>query len=351
MTTRHYRGRDDRADHGDRAPQDFGDGWDVFEGWSAEAERGPQPSAPRGSNGGDGRLVEFAREYGWRAYAIPVLVVVTVFVVINMFQNPEDQVVSAASTSIASSQDPLIQPGEEAGHEEKDQPLEPAQMPEGEQDINELPPGGPFTETGEGTFYEVGAPGAESGAGDEIVVRYVVEVENGVNTALYGGDDAFASMVDATLMDPRGWTNDPRFRFEHVTGEDEPSLRIRLTSVETTRELCGADLGLETSCRTKITGDDTVVINESRWVRGAAPFDGDLGRYRQYVINHEVGHAVGFAEHVPCPSEGDLAPIMMQQTLSLNNAQLRAFDPSEVYPDDSSTCRSNPWPYPRPAVL
>ena len=328
MTTRHYPDRDDRADYGGHAPRDLGDGRDVVDGWSTQPQRGPEPSASHRGSDGDGRLVVFAREYGWRAYAIPVLAVITVFVVVNMFQNPQDQVVSAASTSTASSQDPLAQPGDQAGDEEKDQPLEPAEMPEGEQDINELPPGGAYTESGDGTFYEVGASGAQSGDGEEIVVRYVVEIENGVDTAPYGGDEAFASMVDATLMDPRGWTNDPRFRFEHVSSNEEPSLRIRLTSVATTRELCGGDLGLETSCRTTITGDDSVVINESRWVRGAAPFDGDLGRYRQYVINHEVGHAVGFAEHVPCPSEGDLAPIMMQQTLSLNNAQLRALNPS-----------------------
>lgn len=94
-----------------------------------------------------------------------------------------------------------------------------------------------------------------------------------------------------------------------------------------------------------------MVINEARWVRGAAPFQGDLGSYRQYLVNHEVGHALGFAEHVACPATGELAPIMMQQTLSLNNGELHSLDHDEVYPDSDETCRANPWPYPRPAVL
>ena len=94
-----------------------------------------------------------------------------------------------------------------------------------------------------------------------------------------------------------------------------------------------------------------MLLNESRWVRGAVPFQGDLGSYRQYLINHEVGHAVGFAEHVPCPEPNALAPIMMQQTLSLNNAQLREMSPDDNYPDNPDTCRPNPWPYPRPAAL
>ena len=286
----------------------------------------------------EGRLTAFAREYGWRAYAIPVLAVITVFVLINMVQNPED----VALESVVSAE------GGDGGGEGA---LEPAEIAEGHFDPDDLPPGGPYTTTGEGTFYEVGAPGMTAGDGTELVVRYAVEVERGVDTSGYGGDNAFAHMVDATLSDPRSWTNDPRFRFEHVSVDDNPSLKIRLASLDTTSELCGAQLGTETSCRTGITGEDSVIINESRWVRGAVPFQGDLGSYRQYLINHEVGHAVGFATHEPCPEPNALAPIMMQQTLSLNNAQLREMTPDGQYPDNADTCRANPWPYPRPAAL
>ncbi|OFT82418.1 hypothetical protein HMPREF3101_07565 [Corynebacterium sp. HMSC29G08] len=300
--------------------------------------------------------MRFAREYGWRAYAIPVLSVITVFVLINMVQNPDAGVVTAAGTDEVAAQDGAAQDGGEQGEHgaEKhgDWPhREPAERPEAVLDVNHLPPGGPYTESGTGNFFVIGQPGAAGGIGEELTVRYVVEVEEGIDTSLYGGPDAVSAMVDATLLDPRSWTNDPRFRLEHVAPEDNPTLRIRLASVNTTRELCGGELGLETSCRTRITGEDTVVINESRWVRGAAPFQGDLGSYRQYVINHEVGHALGFAHHEQCPADGALAPVMMQQTLSLNNAQLRSFDPGEVYEDNDDTCRYNPWPYPRPAVL
>lgn len=286
-------------------------------------------------------LVRFAREYGWRAYAIPVLAVVTLLVLVNMFNNPGDSVVAAPS---AATQE---QDGEGHTHEEQ-AARTMVDLPESVPALDELPPGGPYTEQGAGTYREVGAPGAAVGQGDELVVRYVVEVEDGVDTATYGGDDAFATLIDATFADPRGWTNDPRFRFERVTAADEPNLRIQLTSVGTTAERCGGNLEMEVSCRTTITGESTVVLNESRWVRGARPFEGDLGRYRQYLINHEVGHAIGFAEHEPCPADGELAPVMMQQTLSLNNAELHSLDPEEVYPDTPETCLANPWPYPQP---
>ncbi|MGV0394267.1 DUF3152 domain-containing protein [Corynebacterium riegelii] len=357
MTTRHQRGTHEGGMDNDDAWDDFDDFiFDELDEWEPEpkerAKRRARHERPERDQTAEGWWVRFAREYGWRAYAIPVLSVITVFVLINMVQNPDAGVVTAAGTDEVAAQDGDATNGEHGAHEHDGWPQrELAEMPEAVLDVNHLPPGGPFTESGTGNFTVIGQPGAAGGVGEELTVRYVVEVEEGIDTALYGGPDAVSAMVDSTLLDPRSWTNDPRFRLEHVAPEDNPTLRIRLASVNTTRELCGGELGLETSCRTRITGEDTVVINESRWVRGAAPFEGDLGSYRQYVINHEVGHALGFARHEQCPADGALAPIMMQQTLSLNNSQLRSFDPGEVYEDNNDTCRYNPWPYPRPAVL
>lgn len=281
-------------------------------------------------------LVRFARMYGWRAYAIPVLIVITIFVLWSIVNTPASESVSARApqNSMGAGSTKTVEP-----------------MPEGVVDIKDLPPGGPYTEQGEGTFHPVGEPGMAAGEGTEKVVRFSTEIEDGVDTTAFGGDASFAAMVDATLADPRGWTNDPRVRFEHVRTSENPDLKIQLTSVGTARELCGDDLGLETSCRLFSEEDgDRVMINESRWVRGAAPFEGDLGLYRQYVINHEVGHALGYADHVPCDTNDELAPIMMQQTLSLNNSELNTIAPDEVYPDNDVTCRANPWPYPRPVV-
>lgn len=290
--------------------------------------------------------VRFARDFGWRAYAIPVLVVITVWVLVDVFSAPageqDESVTTAATTSSAAAPTAPATLPLESGPNPVDSPVR-AIPP------TELPPGGPYAEHGDGTYRVVGTPGMTAGEGTEKVIRYVVEVENGVDTAGFGGDDALAAMVDATLANPKGWTNDPRFRFEHVAPDQDPNMRIQLTSVGTTHELCGDDLAMETSCYTSM--GDRVVINESRWVRGAAPFAGDLGSYRQYLINHEVGHGLGFAAHEACGRDGALAPIMMQQTLSLNNSELNSFNPREIYPDDGATCVYNPWPYPRPAVL
>lgn len=277
------------------------------------------------------------RDFGWRLYLIPVIALITVWLLIDVFASPAGE-------------DPGADGGaaEMVGEEERIASPNPADSPARYLPPTELPPGGPYAEQGDLTYRVVGTPGLAVGEGTERTVRYVVEVENGVDTSGSGGDDALAAMVDATLANPKGWSHDPRFRLEHVGPDDNPDMRIQLTSVGTTHELCGAALAMETSCYT--TMGNRVVLNESRWVRGAAPFAGDLGSYRQYLINHEVGHGLGYMSHEPCGAEGELAPIMMQQTLSLNNSELHAVNPAEVYPDDDATCVFNPWPYPRPVT-
>jgi hypothetical protein len=209
-----------------------------------------------------------------------------------------------------------------------------------------LPDGGGFTEAGAKTWHIV--PGAlpQVGEGTAKVFTYTVEVEDGIDTTTFGGDDGFARMVSETLANPKSWTHNKQFAFTRIDGGD-PDFRISLSSPMTVREGCGYDIQLEASCYNPAytDGQPRVFINEARWVRGAVPFQGDVGSYRQYLINHEVGHAIGYQRHEQCAANGELAPIMMQQTFSTNNNDAARFDPGTVNPD-GKTCRFNPWPYP-----
>ena len=277
-------------------------------------------------------FVRFAREWGWRAYAIPVLLVLTVIVVVDVVQDvrEEETGMSAATSELPHGPIP------EGGYAEN-------------LDVGQLPPGGPYTEESSGVFDPVDFVADRVGEGEETVLRYAVEIEDTVDPARFGGADAFAGMIDATLADERGWIYDSRFAFEHVSRDEEPDLIFQLVSTNTAHEQCGYDIPLETSCSIsdRIGNDPTrVLINEARWVRGALTFEGDLGGYRQYLINHEVGHAIGYAAHEACSGDGAVAPIMMQQTLSLDNSELHKLNPNEVYPDDGARCTPNPWPYP-----
>lgn len=211
--------------------------------------------------------------------------------------------------------------------------------------MGELPDGGDYQHSGPDTFRVIGGTTDRVGAPEAENFSYTVEVEDGIDTADFGGDDSIAQMVDATLSNPKSWTADGQVAFRRVDS-GEPEFRVSLTTPETVRTNCGYSIELETSCYNSAT--KRVYLNLARWVRGAVGFEGDIGSYRQYQINHEVGHAIGHPEHRPCSADGALAPIMMQQTLSLRNSDLVVLDSESGMPDNDDTCRYNPWPFPEP---
>ena len=109
---------------------------------------------------------------------------------------------------------------------------------------------------------------------------------------------------------------------------------ITLASPDTTADWC-ARSGLDTtvdnvSCDSAAT--ERVMINADRWAQGADTYGDKLHAYRQMLINHEIGHRLGF-NHVTCDKDGDLAPVMQQQTKFLDH--------------DGISCRPNAWPYPK----
>ncbi|WP_146057010.1 DUF3152 domain-containing protein, partial [Streptomyces sp. SM14] len=160
--------------------------------------------------------------------------------------------------------------------------------------------------------------------------RYRVDVESGMDVI---DPEVFAEAVHRTLSDPRSWTNGGARSFTRVSSGTHDFV-VTLASPGTTAEWC-AKSGLNTtidnvSCDSAST--DRVIINAWRWAQGADTYGPDrMHEYRQMLINHEVGHRVGYG-HAVCPSEGALAPVMMQQTKFLTI--------------DGITCEANAWPHP-----
>ncbi|HEU0192514.1 MAG TPA: DUF3152 domain-containing protein [Mycobacterium sp.] len=295
-------------------------------------------------------LGRFVTTYGWRAYALPVLAVLTAVVVYQTVTGTTVTGASGSSTQAEAIEGPptigsagtAIIGAPPRGLTEFD-----ASLPTGI-----LPDGGPFTEAGTMTWQVVPGTMPQVGQGTAKVFAYTVEVENGIDPAAFGGDEAFARMVDQTLANPKGWTHNPQIAFVRVdgAGPTAPDFRISLTTPMTIREGCGYEIPLEVSCYNPSYGPNAqprVFINEARWVRGAVPFQGDIGSYRQYLINHEVGHAIGYQHHEPCDRQDGLAPVMMQQTLGTADNDAAKFDPDWVKAD-GKVCRFNPWPAPIP---
>lgn len=282
-------------------------------------------------------LGRFVATYGWRAYAIPVLVVLTIVLIVVTVRSADDTAfvpaadvnpdAASRNTDVNKETGPI---GAPTGT------IQPEALPAGT-----LPAGGPYTEKGREVYHVVPGAGRQVGTGGE-VYTYTVEVENGINAQDFGGDRSFAKMVDATLANPRSWIGDGKVSFRRIDS-GEPDLRITLASPATTRELCGYQIQLETSCF--YPPEERVTLNEARWVRGAISYQGDDLLYRQYLINHETGHGIGYEAHEPCKENGALAPVMMQQSFGVANSEIMALDP-DMQANRSYVCKPNPWPFP-----
>ncbi|EID53564.1 Protein of unknown function (DUF3152) [Saccharomonospora xinjiangensis XJ-54] len=288
---------------------------------------------------------KYTAAFGWRAYLVPILLVVTALVV---FDTTRDPGAGGAAGAAGGGQD-------SAGGPAEPDPVAtevPAQKIDLDIPTAELPEGGDYDEKGEGTWHSVPL-GDSSGkqAGEGQLFTYTVEIEDGLDPGSYGGDDVFAATVEATLSDPRSWPGTGKVALKRVdSSHATPDFRVSLTSPSTTKQLCGAAIPFESSCYTSAHG--RVVINIARWVRGAKAFSGNMGVYQQYVINHEVGHALKNG-HVGCAEDGGLAPVMMQQTFGVANDyvaklnDLPGGDQGKV-PADGKVCLPNAWPVPQP---
>lgn len=159
------------------------------------------------------------------------------------------------------------------------------------------------------------------------IVTYTLEIERGLPIA--AGDTA--RTVAGILADRRGWRTARGVQFVPVTaraarGGAKVDVRITLASPALADRLCAP---LETERELSCWQRGRAVLNARRWMTGAKTYALDVEAYRIYLINHEVGHGIG-RHHVGCPGAGRRAPVMVQQSKTLDGC--------------------TPWPWPTGAA-
>jgi hypothetical protein len=176
-------------------------------------------------------------------------------------------------------------------------------------------------ERGSGTFTRADVDGPKVGDADARLLRYDVRVEKGLP---YDADET-ARLVQTTLSDPRSWVGGGDWRLELVSEASRADFTVFLATPGTVDSYCWP---LRTYGRVSCQAGNRVMLNAWRWAHGADAYGSDVGAYRQYLVNHEVGHRLGH-NHVGCPGKGKRAPVMMQQTKGVG------------------ACEANPWPAPK----
>ncbi len=176
---------------------------------------------------------------------------------------------------------------------------------------------------GSGRVRLLPVPGRDSRATGR-TIRYAVAIEGGLRVRI----DDLPATVRSILVAPRGWESVEDVHFVALNPRQalagvRPDVQIILASPALVDRLCHP---LQTHGEVSCFNDGRVVLNARRWWAGATTYGANLAAYRTYLVNHEVGHALG-RDHATCARPGGPAPVMLQQTIGLGGC--------------------HPYPYPR----
>ena len=131
----------------------------------------------------------------------------------------------------------------------------------------------------------------------------------------------FKYQANQTLNDSRGWAG-LGVKFQEVANGG--SFTLVLSEASQVPSFAPTVCSDYWSCQV----GRYVIINQDRWLGASDAWNqanGALRDYRNMVVTHETGHWLGHG-HLSCGGTGQLAPIMQQQSISLQG------------------CNFNPWP-------
>jgi hypothetical protein len=129
----------------------------------------------------------------------------------------------------------------------------------------------------------------------------------------------FASEVARVYADDRGWSLGGKISFAQV--DSGCTFTVWLSAASQVPSFDTAACSDYYSC----TVGRNVIINFDRWQGATDSWTLGIANYHSMVVNHETGHWLGLG-HRYCPGPGQIAPVMQQQSISLQG------------------CVANPWP-------
>lgn len=152
-------------------------------------------------------------------------------------------------------------------------------------------------------------------------IYFSIGIENGIRRDY----NEFKQFVINVLKHPYGWKRFyPDLEFIEVKSGNSMTkthpliLKIILTKSETVKRECDfINLSCYDPTKLKSTNIHYIYINLNNWTNpkiGATNAQLSLTEYRQYIVQHEFGHAIGKGHLNPRYYTGQPCPIMAQQT-------------------------------------
>ena len=150
--------------------------------------------------------------------------------------------------------------------------------------------------------------------------KYTVTYDISYRGAVEADKTEFVDLVRETLSSPYGWAR-AGVTFKEVSSGGR--LHMVLATGDQVRAAAPGGCSDTLSCTVK----PYVLINDTRWRLATDSYNNagqSLKKYRQMVINHEVGHFLGHNHLTNCVN--GVAPVMLQQSTGLRG------------------CTANEWP-------
>lgn len=176
---------------------------------------------------------------------------------------------------------------------------------------------------------QVSSPGRYNESSLQIELAVLSEV-NGISTA------EFVSSVLGILNDDRGW---PAAGFTFVSNS-ESDFRIVLAEGDRVDEICWP---LRTLGRLSCRNGSTIALNADRWREATDDWDSALGDYRSYLVNHEIGHLLGFGH----PTQPCVSPTARLDSNALDSNDTNTITRALVMAQQTkglAGCTGNGWP-------
>jgi hypothetical protein len=134
--------------------------------------------------------------------------------------------------------------------------------------------------------------------------------------------EVLSDSVASTLTDSTGWSLGGRLRFAPVQNNCNLSIRlVRATQMSSLSATCSG----QSTCRL----GNQIELNLSNWMVPPTTWTQGTGSYRQQMIEHEIGHWLGF-DHGSCTLKSSAVPILESPTVILNGCSPNWYQLSSV---------------------